>query len=111
MPVNPYDAAHNLARSLRDSEEYRRFAELRSQLDGEPNARQMVEDFHRRQLELQTAQMLGREPDASLMEQAGRLAETLNQHPRIAAYFQAELRLAQLLGDIQKIIAEAVEVE
>lgn len=111
MPVNPYDAAHNLARALRDSEEHRRFAELRAQVEKEPKAKEMLEDFHRRQFELQAAQLMGKEPDEKMVEAAERLGETLSQHPGVAAYFQAEMRLAQLLGDIQKIIAEAVEIE
>ncbi|MHB9146787.1 MAG: YlbF family regulator [Symbiobacteriia bacterium] len=111
MPVNPYDAAHNLARALRESDEYQHFADLRKQAETEPGTKEMLDDFHRRQFELQAAQLMGREPDKEALEQAQRLAETLNQHPRAAAYFQAEMRLAQLLADVQKIIGEAVEVE
>lgn len=110
MPANPYDAAYTLARSLKDSQEYKRFAELRIKVEADPKANDMLEDFRRRQLELQAAQLLGKEPDPQALEAAQRLGEILNQHPGIAEYFQAELRLAQLLADIQKIIAEAVDV-
>lgn len=111
MPVNPYDAAHNLARALRDSQEFQRFRQLRVGVEKDPKVKDMLDDFRRRQFELQAAQAMGKEPDSQTLEAAERLGEILSQHPGVSEYFQAELRLAQLLSDIQKIIAEAVEVE
>ncbi len=111
MPVNPYDAAHNLARALKDSQEFQRFHQLRGSVEKDPKVKDMLDDFRRRQFELQAAQVMGKEPDPTTMEAAERLGEILSQHPGVGDYFQAELRLAQLLADIQKIIAEAVEIE
>jgi len=107
--MNPYDLAHQLARALAESEEYREFLDRKKKLEANRTAAEMHRDFRRRQLELQAAEMMGREVPREKVEQFQRLAEIIGLHAEINAFISAEFRFSQLLADVQRIQVEAVE--
>lgn len=107
--MNAYDLAHQLARAVAESDEYRAFLEAKKKLDANPSATEMLLDFRRRQFELQAAQMMGQEPDKAKVEQFQRLAEIISLHADIGEFIAAEYRFSQLFSDLQKIQIEAVE--
>ncbi|HWQ61545.1 MAG TPA: YlbF family regulator, partial [Negativicutes bacterium] len=49
--LNPYDKAHELARALKDSDEYRAFLAAKTALATDPDANKMVQDFLRKKME------------------------------------------------------------
>lgn len=71
----------------------------------------MIRDIRTRQLEVQAMQLAGKEPDKEKEAQLERLYDLLTYHPAAREYLEAEYRLARLLGDVTRIIAEAVELE
>ncbi|MHB0885385.1 MAG: YlbF family regulator [Bacillota bacterium] len=107
--MNAYDLAHQLARAVADSDEYRAFLEAKKKLDANPSATQMLLDFRRRQLELQAAQMMGQEPAKEKVEQLQRLEEIINLHADIGEFLTAEYRFSQFFADLQRVQIEAVE--
>ena len=109
--VNVYDDAHRLARSIQASPEYVNFRLAAARLKGEKSSLEMLRDFRRRQFELQAKALQGQEISIEEEEQFERLSEILASHTVIAAFLQAEYTLSRLLGDIQKILADAVDVD
>jgi len=109
--VNVYDDAHHLARSIQASPEFISFRLTAARLKAEPSSLEMLRDFRRRQFELQAKALQGEEIAAEEQERFERLSEILASHVVIAAFLQAEYTLSRLLGDIQKIIADAVDVD
>ncbi len=109
--VNVYDHAHSLARALRESDENKAYQQARSRIKGKPSAEQMVADFHKKQLELQTLALQGKEPSAEQQEQLQKLYEIIQGDPDVREYLMAEQRLGRLLQDIYKIIGEAVDID
>lgn len=108
---NPHDLAHNLARVLRESPENQAFQAARRKIKGDAKAEGLVRDFQRKQLELQAQQLSGKPPTQEQAKSLEQLYGVLSLNPDIKEYLQAEYRLGQLMGDIQKILADAVEVE
>lgn len=107
--MNVYDAAHNLAKTIRESEEYLTFKELDKEIHKEQGLREMIDDFQNRQLELQTMQMMGQELNEEKLKEAQAIFEKLNGHSVTSKYFQAELRLNQMMGDISKILGDVMD--
>lgn len=109
--INVHDYAHNLARALRESPEVRSFSAAKAKIKGNSPAEQMVADIHKRQMELQTLAMQGKEPSPEQKEALERLYGVIQGHPDVRDYLMAEQRLGILLNDIYKIIGDAVDLD
>ncbi len=48
-------------------------------------------------------QMMGQELDEAKLKEAQELFQSMNDDPKASAYFQSEMRLNQMMGDISKI--------
>ena len=55
-------------------------------------------------------QLMGKEVPKEKMDELHKALEILNFHPVIKEYLEAEYSLGRVLADVQKIIAEAVEL-
>ncbi len=106
-----YDKAHELAKALRLSPEYRQFQEAREKVSKNPESQKVLEDFHKKQLEIQAMQMLGKEIPPEKLREYERMSEILNYHPSVREFLQAEYKIAQMLADIQKILTQALDLE
>ncbi len=105
---NVYDAAHTLAHAIKDSEEFKNFRALEAEVKGNESLKAMVEDFQKRQLELQAAQLQGIQPDEDKMNTLQELFSVLSKDPKAAEYFQAEMRFNQLMTDVSKILGDVM---
>lgn len=108
--MNPYDAGHNLARSIRQSPEYIAFKEAKEQLKSEPSAREMLLDFRQQQFKLQKQLLAGLEIAPEQQEKIEKLYQVISLNLFVKHYIDAEHRLSILMRDVHKIIAEAVEL-
>ncbi|NMA86736.1 MAG: YlbF family regulator [Tissierellia bacterium] len=108
---NVYDLAHQLARAIKDSDEYKSFMERKDALEENERNKEMVEDFQEQILQLQIDYMSGKDIDEEEIEKIGKLEEVLTLNPIINSYFQAELRFSQMIQDINGIIGEAIDIE
>jgi cell fate (sporulation/competence/biofilm development) regulator YlbF (YheA/YmcA/DUF963 family) len=108
VSMNPYDKAHELARAIRDSQEFRALAELKKRVDADPEAKKMLDDFRRRQWEMETRRIMGETIAEEDQEQMRRLQEAVSLHNAVREYLEAEYRFGVLYSDMQKIIGDAV---
>ena len=104
---NVYDRAHDLARALSASTEYRQYEEGRKKLEANKENFKMLQDFRMKQLEIQQAQMMGQNVDAK-MKQLEQMYQVLSLNPAINEFLQMEMRFSRMMMDIQKIIGQAV---
>lgn len=109
--VNVHDYAHSLARALKESPEHKAFQAARERIRGKAAAEQMVADFHKKQVELQTQALQGKEPTAEQKESLERLYGVLQGNPDVAAFLAAEQRLSVLLNDVYKILGDALDLD
>ncbi|MFO8191489.1 MAG: YlbF family regulator [Bacillota bacterium] len=107
--MNPHDAAHALAKALRESEEFKTLREIQKKLKNDETARNMLLDFRRQQLELQKQHLSGVEVSSEQEEKLEKLFEVINMNTDVKNFLEAEYRAAVLMRDIQKIIGEATE--
>ena len=59
--MNPYDAAHSLAKALRESPEFKEYAGAQDLLAEDSSAREMLLDFRKEQFRLQRQKLSGLE--------------------------------------------------
>ncbi len=106
--MNAYDQAHELARALKASGEYRTWLDSRKQLEADPKNKEMLNDLRRLQWELEMDMAMGREVDADKKQRLQQVSEFVNLNPTLRDHLGAEYRFAQLMADIQKILADAL---
>ncbi|CDN45749.1 MULTISPECIES: YlbF family regulator [unclassified Paenibacillus] len=107
--MNVYDRAYELAQALQGSLEAKQVMEARAAADRDPDARRMLADFQRRQLELQQRMMGGEEPSAEELDGLGKLYELLSLNPLVQDYFEAEKRLGVVYEDVNRIIGSSMQ--
>lgn len=105
--MNPYDAAHILAKALRESPEFKGYGDAQELLAKDSAAREMLLDFRKEQFRLQRQKLAGLEVAPEQLEKLDKLFEVLNLNLTVKRFLDAEFRFSRLIGDIQKIINEA----
>lgn len=105
--MNPYDAAHILAKALRESPEFKGYGDAQELLTKDSAAREMLLDFRKEQFRLQRQKLAGLEVAPEQFEKLDKLFEVLNLNLTVKRFLDAEFRFSRLIGDIQKIINEA----
>ena len=109
--MNIYDIAHNLARAIRNSDEFKNYKEIKDEVTAIPELNDMLVDFQQKQFQLQAAQMTGQELDPDLMNTFQQSLQVLTADPKAAQYLEAEMRFATMISDVYKILEDAMKVD
>ena len=109
--MNVYDQAHDLARAISESGEFKEFDRIRKEAEQDNDVTQMLAEFHQLQIQLQTAQMTGNTPDQDMMSRMQSLGTMLATKPLAARYMQAEAAFTIMMNDVFGIIGEAVGLQ
>jgi cell fate (sporulation/competence/biofilm development) regulator YlbF (YheA/YmcA/DUF963 family) len=107
--TNPYDKAHELGGVLKESDEFKQLAELHALVEADVEAKPMLDNFRMVQMELQQKQMQGIELTEEEIQKAQSVFEVVQQHELIAKLMESEQKMSQLIGEINRIIAEPLE--
>ena len=109
--MNVHDEAHNLARAIKESAEYKQYAELKETASQNDELTAMLNDFQAKQFEIQAKQMMGEELGSDLMEQIQSLYQILMRDPLASQYVQAEMRFSLLVNDVYTILGEVIKFD
>lgn len=108
--MNIYDMAHGLARALRQHPDVLALAEAKRKVDQDPHAKQMLEDFMQKSMQLEMQEMSGAEVDEEAKSQLNKLAEIVFMHGDVRDFQEHAMRVDRLLQDIYQIIGKAVSL-
>ena len=109
--MNPYDLAHQLARAMKESEDYREYERLRETAYEDETNRALLDEYKRLQFRMQATMASGEsmpEDDLQRLQQIGAL---LQFNPDVSAYLLAEFRFQKMLSDIFKILADVANID
>ncbi len=109
MMANIYDIAHELGKTIKESDEFKLLKQLHEEIEKDQAANQMLENFRRMQMELQQKQMQGMQITEEEAQKAQQLFELVQQQPIISKMMEAEQRLSVIITDINRIITEPLE--
>lgn len=107
--INPYDDAHQLARSIRASEYYQTLLKAKQEVDKNPTFRNMLTDLHNQQMEMERWVLEGKEPTPEQKEKLETLGRAIQGVPVLVKYLDAEQHFHAFFSDIQRIIMEPVQ--
>ncbi|WP_094605111.1 hypothetical protein SPSIL_031620 [Sporomusa silvacetica DSM 10669] len=103
-----HDKAHELGRTLRNSEEYQAFLAAKKNLDSDPKTKAMVQDFFKKKLVAEYDLMAGNPEDKEKSQELQKMYELIVLNPKAKDFIHAHMRFQQLAADIYKIIGDAV---
>ena len=109
--MNVYDEAHGLARAIKESNEFKEFDRMRKEVEQDADVSQMLGELQKLQIELQTAQMTGNQPDQDMMTRMQSLSTMLATKPLAAKFMQTEAAFSVMMNDVFRIIGEAVGLQ
>lgn len=105
-----YDKAHDLAKEIQASEDYKEFARLKALVSADEATKSMLSDYKKLQMEAQASYLIGNEPSAELMDKLKKMGEVLQFKQDVTAFFVAEYKFQTLISDVYKIIGDACDL-
>lgn len=109
--MNVYDEAHNLARAIKESNEFREFDRMRKEVDNDKECSEMLRELQELQVQLQTIQLTGQAPDQSVVQRFQSLSTMAATKPLAARYLQAQGAFSIMMNDVFGIIGEAMAIQ
>ena len=103
-----YDTVNKLAEEIKKSEEYVNLKSAKDFINSNAEYRTKISDFEKMRYEEQINTMTTGKTDENKMKEIQEKYQELIQIEEIKKYFDAELKFNVLLGDVNKIISEAV---
>ncbi|MBQ1329560.1 MAG: YlbF family regulator [Mogibacterium sp.] len=107
--MNVYDEAHNLAKAIKESNEFKEFDRIRKEVDDDKETSDMLKELTELQVQLQTAQMVGQQPDKDVFARFQSLNTMAMTKPLAMQYMQAQYALATMMNDVFGIVGEAIK--
>lgn len=106
--MNVYDVAHGLARALRQHPDVVAMQAAKRKVDQDPQAKQMLDGFMAKSMQLQMQQLSGGEVDAEEQSKLEKLAEIIYLHSDIREFQELAVRVERMMQDIYQIIGGAI---
>lgn len=106
--MNIYDKAHELARALKTSDEYRNYLAAKEALDTDSAAKKMARDFIVKKMEIEYEIMAGKPEDKGKVEQLQRMYDLVAYNAKARSFIDAYSHFQRIMADISKIIGDSV---
>ena len=105
-----YDTAKLLANEMKNSIEYREFNAAKARAMESNTTRALIEEYNKLQIHAQAAMIAG-DHESDSLKKLQKISELLQFDADASAYLMAEFRLKRMVGDVYKILAEAVDID
>lgn len=109
--MNVYDKAHELARALSNSREYRDYKDSKEKVYLNEKNKKMLKDFKKKQFQMQASYLSGKQPSEEELDKLKKLSELLQYSPDISRFLNSEFRLNQMMSDVYKILGDAIDID
>lgn len=103
-----YDRAHELGRALARSPAYGELCRAKAKVRANAEALRMLNDYRQQKLAAEMLALQGQELPPEKKQALATLEGLVGLNPSLHEYLAAEARLAQVIGDIQRIIWQAL---
>jgi cell fate (sporulation/competence/biofilm development) regulator YlbF (YheA/YmcA/DUF963 family) len=105
-----YDKAYELARELKQSEEYKEYQKAKHAIQANDSAMSILRRFREQQIRFEMELLSGKEPDEKTKEEMQKLSDLVNMHGEVKRFLDAERRILVVMSDIQKILTDALNL-
>ena len=107
--MNIYDTANNLAREIKESEEYKSYAQIKEKISKTADKKAKLDEFEKMRYTIQLSAMQGKPENNEQIKTLQEKYATLINDEEIREYFEKEMKFNIMMADINKIISEAVK--
>ena len=107
--MNVYDTVNKLAQEIKESEEYVNFKMAKQVISMNIEYKKKIDEFEKARYEEQIMEMQTGKQDQEKLKNIEQMYRELIEIDEVKRYFDAELKFNVLLGDVNKIISEAVK--
>jgi cell fate (sporulation/competence/biofilm development) regulator YlbF (YheA/YmcA/DUF963 family) len=108
--VAGYDKAHELARALKETDEYKDYQRAKQAILESDAALSILKEYQSKRLDYDMAFLSGKEPDAFKKQEMDKIGEIVNMHGAVKRFLEAEQRVMVMITDIQRILTEALDL-
>ncbi len=108
--MNVYDKANDLVKAIKESAEYKNMDIAQRELSKNPEHMEMVKDFMKAQINIQTMTMLKQEVNDDTKEAFNAQYMAIMAIESCRKFLEAQNIFGRMLQDIYKVIGEASEV-
>ncbi|HJV15877.1 MAG TPA: YlbF family regulator [Bacillales bacterium] len=109
MAINLFDAANELEKAIRESDEYKQLKHMYDVVNADGAAKQMFDHFRQVQMNLQQKQMMGQDISQEEVEQAQQTVAIVQQNEKISALMHAEQQMGMIIGKLNQVIMKPLE--
>lgn len=109
MSVNIYDAANQLERDLRKTDQYVQLKEAFSTLEKDAEAKALFDQFRLTQQTLQQKQMMGQEISEDETKQVQELSQKVSENDVLSQLISAEQALGQMIEEVNQIALKPIQ--
>lgn len=107
--MNIYDDINKLEATLRQTSEMQGVKEAIQAVKEDQEAKDLFESFRKIQMTLQEKQVKGEEIAGEELEYAQKTAQLAQSNEKIMAMLEAEMKLSQLIEEINRILLKPVQ--
>ena len=107
--MNVYEQAHALERAIKESEEYKQYKAAKDKVDANEQLKGLLDDFHKKQLDVQAKVMMGEELTQEMQQSVQDLYQIVAADPLAAEYLQCEMRFQVMMQDVFNILGDLVK--
>lgn len=104
-----YDKTHELAKMIEQEENYTTVKQLTEKVMSNSEHMELIENFRRKQYEIQRKQFEGKPLEESEVSELNNLYEKISTYEEIKKLIDAEERLSILFQDLNRILTEPLE--
>lgn len=104
MSTNIYDIANELERAIRNLPEYKSVEAIKVSIDGNKEAKTILENYINFQKEVQAQLQSGQIPDGDIQKKMQDFSKQVQNNPLLTEYFSKQQQLSIYIADLEKII-------
>ncbi len=106
--MNVYDLAHELAKAMADSDEYKGYLEAKKVVEADETNSKMVNDFHKMEMDVNAKQVTGQKPTDEEIKKINDMYQLISMNQTVKDFLDSEMRLSTMISDVFKIINDAI---
>ncbi len=107
--MNTYDAAHTLAKAIRECDEYKNYQKLVKLAKEDAEMKEILENVAKFQADVAKGQQEGKEYTAEEKKELGEKFDTYLANEKVSKFIEAEMNFERLMADVNKIVVEPIQ--
>lgn len=107
--MNVYDTANQLAKEIKESEEYITYKTAKEAINLNYELKQQIDEFEQARYEAQIIAIQTGKDNEEKLKHVQELYGKLIQNQEASKYFDAEMKFNIMIADVNKIIGESIQ--